>query len=61
MSGHSKWSSIKHKKARTDDKRGKVFTKLIYTKHTDIIFFISSSFFKRFGKDDSFRKYLKYR
>lgn len=29
MSGHSKWSSIKHKKARTDDKRGKVFTKLI--------------------------------
>ena len=29
MSGHSKWSSIKHKKALTDSKRGKVFTKLI--------------------------------
>jgi YebC/PmpR family DNA-binding regulatory protein len=29
MSGHSKWSSIKHKKARVDAQRGKVFTKLI--------------------------------
>jgi YebC/PmpR family DNA-binding regulatory protein len=29
MSGHSKWSSIKHKKAASDAKRGKVFTKLI--------------------------------
>jgi transcriptional/translational regulatory protein YebC/TACO1 len=29
MSGHSKWSSIKHKKAKTDAVRGKVFTKLI--------------------------------
>jgi YebC/PmpR family DNA-binding regulatory protein len=29
MSGHSKWSSIKHKKAARDAKRGKVFTKLI--------------------------------
>ncbi len=29
MSGHSKWSSIKHKKAAEDAKRGKVFTKLI--------------------------------
>ncbi|NQT06893.1 MAG: YebC/PmpR family DNA-binding transcriptional regulator [Candidatus Omnitrophica bacterium] len=29
MSGHSKWASIKHKKAATDSKRGKVFTKLI--------------------------------
>jgi len=29
MSGHSKWSSIKHKKAATDAKRGKLFTKLI--------------------------------
>jgi YebC/PmpR family DNA-binding regulatory protein len=28
MSGHSKWSSIKHKKAATDAKRGKQFTKL---------------------------------
>lgn len=29
MSGHSKWSSIKHKKAAADSKRGKVFTKII--------------------------------
>jgi len=29
MSGHSKWSSIKHKKAANDAKRGKIFTKLI--------------------------------
>jgi len=29
MSGHSKWSQIKHKKAKTDATRGKVFTKLI--------------------------------
>src|SRR6516162_4584408 len=29
MSGHSKWSSIKHKKAARDARRGKVFTKLI--------------------------------
>lgn len=29
MSGHSKWSTIKHKKAKEDAKRGKVFTKLI--------------------------------
>ncbi len=29
MSGHSKWASIKHKKALVDSKRGKVFTKLI--------------------------------
>ncbi len=29
MSGHSKWSSIKHKKAVVDAKRGKIFTKLI--------------------------------
>jgi YebC/PmpR family DNA-binding regulatory protein len=29
MSGHSKWSSIKHKKAATDAKRGKIFTKVI--------------------------------
>ncbi|MCX6568438.1 MAG: YebC/PmpR family DNA-binding transcriptional regulator [Candidatus Aminicenantes bacterium] len=29
MSGHSKWASIKHKKAATDNKRGKVFTRLI--------------------------------
>ena len=29
MSGHSKWATIKRKKAATDAKRGKVFTKLI--------------------------------
>ena len=29
MSGHSKWSTIKHRKAAQDAKRGKVFTKLI--------------------------------
>ncbi len=29
MSGHSKWSTIKHKKAAQDAKRGKMFTKLI--------------------------------
>ncbi len=29
MSGHNKWSSIKHKKAAQDSKRGQVFTKLI--------------------------------
>ncbi|HUU50087.1 MAG TPA: YebC/PmpR family DNA-binding transcriptional regulator [Nitrospinota bacterium] len=29
MSGHSKWASIKHKKAAMDAKKGKIFTKLI--------------------------------
>ena len=29
MSGHSKWATIKHKKAATDAKRGAVFTRLI--------------------------------
>ena len=29
MSGHSKWATIKHKKAAQDAKRGKVFTRLI--------------------------------
>jgi len=29
MSGHNKWSSIKHKKGAADAKRGKIFTKLI--------------------------------
>ncbi len=28
MSGHSKWSSIKHKKGKEDAKRGKIFSKL---------------------------------
>ena len=29
MSGHSKWSTIKHKKGAADAKRGRIFTKLI--------------------------------
>ena len=29
MSGHSKWATIKHKKAATDAKRGKLFTRAI--------------------------------
>ncbi len=29
MSGHSKWSSIKHKKGAADAKRGKIFTRLV--------------------------------
>jgi len=29
MSGHSKWSTIKHKKAKTDAQRGKVFGRMI--------------------------------
>src|SRR5919204_5178856 len=29
MSGHSKWATIKHKKAATDKARGKLFAKLI--------------------------------
>ncbi|MBU0650430.1 YebC/PmpR family DNA-binding transcriptional regulator [bacterium] len=29
MSGHSKWASIKHKKAAVDAKRGQIFTKLV--------------------------------
>ncbi|KKM09213.1 transcriptional regulator [Clostridiales bacterium PH28_bin88] len=28
MSGHSKWANIKHRKAKMDEKRGKLFTKL---------------------------------
>ena len=28
MSGHSKWSTIKHKKGAADAKRGQLFTKL---------------------------------
>jgi len=28
MSGHSKWSTIKHKKEKTDSQRGKIFTKI---------------------------------
>ena len=29
MSGHSKWATIKRKKAATDQARGKVFSKFI--------------------------------
>jgi YebC/PmpR family DNA-binding regulatory protein len=29
VSGHSKWSTIKHKKEKADNERGKIFTKLI--------------------------------
>jgi YebC/PmpR family DNA-binding regulatory protein len=29
MSGHSKWANIKHKKAATDARRGKIFTRVI--------------------------------
>ena len=29
MSGHSKWSTIKRKKAAQDSKRGKLFTRLL--------------------------------
>lgn len=29
MSGHSKWSSIKHKKGKEDQRRGKIFSKLV--------------------------------
>lgn len=29
MSGHSKWATIKHKKAKEDSKRGKIFTKIV--------------------------------
>src|SRR6201992_1650094 len=29
MSGHSKWATIKHKKAALDAKRGKIFTRII--------------------------------
>lgn len=28
MAGHSKWANIKHKKAKADEKRGKIFTKI---------------------------------
>ncbi len=31
MSGHSHWSGIKHKKEITDQKRGKIFSKLLVT------------------------------
>jgi YebC/PmpR family DNA-binding regulatory protein len=36
MSGHSKWSTIKHKKAALDAKRGKVFTKISTAKASNM-------------------------
>jgi three-Cys-motif partner protein len=38
-----------------------VFHKLISLKQTDFMFFISSSFIKRFGESEEFKKYLKIR
>ena len=29
MAGHSKWANIQHRKGRQDEKRGKIFTRLI--------------------------------
>ncbi|MGC8698140.1 MAG: YebC/PmpR family DNA-binding transcriptional regulator, partial [Halothiobacillus sp.] len=29
MAGHSKWANTKHRKARQDNKRGKIWTKII--------------------------------
>ncbi len=29
MAGHSKWANIQHRKGRQDEKRGKIWTKLI--------------------------------
>ena len=29
MAGHSKWANIQHRKGRQDDKRGKVWTRVI--------------------------------
>ena len=29
MSGHNKWSTIKHKKAATDAKRGRIYTRIV--------------------------------
>ena len=29
MAGHSKWANIQHRKGKQDDKRGRVFTRLI--------------------------------
>jgi transcriptional/translational regulatory protein YebC/TACO1 len=29
MAGHSQWANLKHRKAATDAKRGKIFTRLI--------------------------------
>ena len=33
MAGHSKWANIKHKKERSDAKRGKIFTRVIKEIH----------------------------
>ena len=37
MSGHSKWSTIKHKKGAADKARGKLFSKLMGKKELKII------------------------
>ena len=29
MAGHSKWANIQHRKGRQDEKRGKVWTRII--------------------------------
>ncbi|MGA0985035.1 MAG: YebC/PmpR family DNA-binding transcriptional regulator, partial [Burkholderiaceae bacterium] len=29
MAGHSKWANIQHRKGRQDEKRGRVFTRII--------------------------------
>jgi transcriptional/translational regulatory protein YebC/TACO1 len=29
MAGHSKWANIQHRKGRQDEKRGKIWTRLI--------------------------------
>lgn len=49
MSGHSKWSSIKHKKAAADQARGKLFSKLSNT----------ISIAARDGSDPKFNSVLK--
>ncbi|MCW8883785.1 MAG: PAS-domain containing protein [Motiliproteus sp.] len=53
MSGHSKWHSIKHKKAAVDAKRGKVFTKIIRVSKQQNITTISDFVASRYGKSQS--------
>ncbi|MCA9542406.1 MAG: YebC/PmpR family DNA-binding transcriptional regulator, partial [Myxococcales bacterium] len=50
MSGHNKWSTIKHKKARADAARGKLFTKLI----RELVVATREG-----GKDDAFNPRLR--
>ena len=44
MSGHSKWHSIRHKKAAQDAKRGKIFTKIIREIKPKLVLFGCSVF-----------------